>query len=357
MTEVIQQQAVRADVDRLRDFCTKVFKAAGCSDEDAAIGAGALVSADLRGTHTHGTHYLVMYAKFMRDGGLNPKAKPRIVDESGAIVRWDGDGGLGHIVGYHVIQDAIRRVKESGLGLQLALVRGSSHLGAVGYYALQAAKADLIGFSMSNTPPVAIVPGGTSRLIGNAPFSYGVPANSETDPLVFDAAWTTSAGSRLALYARRGEQLPGGWAVDAQGKPTTNPNALTEGGALTTVQSHKGYGMIFLVEVLTAVLSGGPLMTDLKGFEGWSHAFVLIDPSVLMPIDEFKTRLGALVKVIHDSPRAEGVDHLYVPGEPEIEHEADSRANGIELGQEIWSELVQAGEEFGLSDELEATRV
>jgi LDH2 family malate/lactate/ureidoglycolate dehydrogenase len=358
MVDVAQQQATLVDIERYRQFCTAVFQASGCTDEDARILAGNLVSADVRGTHTHGTQYLGTYSRAMRNGTLNPQPKPHIVTETPVMVLWEGDGGVGHVVGYHVIQEAIARTRKHGMGITMAVVRGSSHLGAVGYFALQCAKADLIGLSMSNTPPVAVPTNGRGRVIGNGPFSWGAPATAELAPVVFDVAFSISAGSRLQLYSRRGEQLPPGWVVDAEGKPSTDPNIFSSGGALMPAGLHKGYGMIFLVELLTAVLGGGTLVKDIAGFDtGWSHAFLIIDPTVFGPIEDFKGRLAELERMIHGVTPAPDADRVYVPGEPEIHHEAQQRANGLELPAEIWSEVVSIASELNLDEQLEQARL
>lgn len=358
MTKALGEDAVRTDIDALRAFCTRVFVTAGCDEENATALADNLVTADVRGTHTHGTHTVAGYARGLKAGRLNATPKPRIVKETPAMVLWDGDGTLGHLVGHRVIKDAVSRTRENGLGITLAVATNSYHLGAVGYFALQAAKHDLIGLSMSNTPRVAVPPGGRGTVVGNGPFAWGAPATSEMGATVFDVAWSVSAGSRIMLHARRGEELPHGWVVDAEGQPTTDQDAFhSGGGALVTASQHKGYGMIFLVELLTSVLGRGTRLRDIAGAEaGWCHAFLVIDPSVFGPIEEFKDALADTQSWVHETPPAAGSDRVFVPGEPELHHEAESRANGLELPAEIWSELVSIADEFELANELESAR-
>lgn len=359
MAEEVAESDVRVDPERLESFCAAVFEHAGCDSSDAEIIARALVSADVRGTHSHGTHVIGMYASAMRAGRVNATARPWVVTETPGMVLWDGDRGLGHAVGYHVIQDAIARTRDNGVGITLAVVRNSSHLGAVGWDALLCAEADMLGLSMSSTPPIAAVPGGRSRTVGNAPFSWGAPANDEIGPMVFDAAWSKTAGGRLMLAGRRGEHIAEGLLLDQDGEPTTDPKAFLAGGALTTVGAHKGFGMVLLVELLTVILGGGTPTKEISDpvGGGWSHAFMIIDPSVFGPIEHFKARLAELVRDIHSSPRADGVDRLYVPGELELDHAEDSRVNGLMLGVEIWSELVNVADEYGVGQALENIRI
>jgi LDH2 family malate/lactate/ureidoglycolate dehydrogenase len=296
------------------------------------------------------------YLDRMKEGTLNAQAKPRIVSETPGVALWDGDNGLGHIVGYHVMKDAIEKTKRNGIGTFTAVVRNSHHYGAAGYFSLMAAEQDLLALSMSNTGPVVAVPGGRSRVLGNGPFSWAAPATDAFGPMVFDVAWSTTAGSRVILYMRRGEQLPEGWMIDGEGKPTTDPNSLMQGGAMTTAAAHKGYGMALMVELLTAVLGGGTLARDTTHF-GVSHMFYVIDPAVFGPLDEFKARLAETTRDLHDSPKAVGADRILVPGELELEHEADSLANGLEFPPELWDEIVNIAEKYGTSDELEQTRI
>jgi LDH2 family malate/lactate/ureidoglycolate dehydrogenase len=357
MADVVQEQAVRVDIDRFADYCAAVFEAVGCNAENARILADNLVSADVRGTHTHGTQYVSIYARAMKDGALNPNPVPSIITETQSMVLWDGDGGLGHLNGFRVMNELVERTKKHGQGIGMAVVRNSSHLGAVGYLALQAAKQDVIGFSMSNTPPVTVPTNGRGRIIGNGPFAWGAPATSEMPEIVFDVAWSISAGSRMQLFARRGEQLPDGWVVDAEGLPSNDPTIFAKGGALMPAGLHKGYGMIVLVEILTAVLGGGQLVDKITGFTGgWTNAFIVIDPTVFGSLEDFKSRLVELEQMIHAIEPAADADRVYVPGEPEHWHTKDSQENGLELGAEIWSELSSIGEETGLTEKLEAAR-
>jgi LDH2 family malate/lactate/ureidoglycolate dehydrogenase len=357
MTDVAEQQAVRVDAAKLEEFVTNIFRDAGCDTEDARVLAWALVAADMRGTHTHGTQFVPVYAKLMKDGTINPRAKARIVKETAAVTLWDGDGGIGHITGYRVVQDAIARTKQNELGITFAIATNSSHLGAVGLFALLAAEQDLVALSMSTTPPVVVVPGGAGRAVGNSPLSWATPATDNLGPMCFDGAWSVSANSRFAQYARRGEQLPEGWAVDADGQPSRDPNVFVQGGALMPAGGHKGYGMILLIEILSAVLGGGSLMSELEGWDGgWCHAFIVIDPTVFQSLDDFKDRLGTLVQVLHDSPTAVDNDRILVPGERALEHVAESEANGLAVHDEIWAALVKAAEEWSRVEELEATR-
>lgn len=352
MTQADDLAPVVVDAAALQAVATRLLVNAGMVAESAAIAARVLVSTDLRGMHTHGVRLIGLYARRIHAGEIHGAAVPRVVREANGTALWDGDGGLGHVVSVKVVEETIRRMQSAHLGISMAVVRNSQHFGGGAYYALLGAEAGFIAIASTNSVPVMVPPGGRGRRLGNNPIAWGAPASREGGPFVFDIALSETAGGKVALANERGETLPGAWVVDAEGRPGSDPSAFSQGGALVPLGVHKGYGLALLIEILTGVLGGGGIATEV-GLGDVSHVFILVDPQAFLPGDEFPERIGQLAKLMHESPRADGVERIYLPGERALEHQAQSLRDGLELDTVIWKEVKQAAAAFGCSGELQ----
>ena len=356
------EESVFVDAGRLRLWMAKLLGLLGFNREDAEIGAQVLVRADLRGHHTHGVRFLPIYLPLMRGGAIRTQARPRVLRETASTAVLDGDGGMGQVVAYRAAELGIRKAGE-GSGVVSVLVRNSNHFGAADFYPLMCAEAGVIGVMMTNTVPVMAAPGSRGAVIGNAPLAYGIPS-PDGRHLVLDIALSATAGSRIAMAQQRGEAIPAGWMVDANGEPTTDPGDLRNGGALAPAAGHKGWGLALLVESLAGVLSGAgilgqvsnwPLLPTIPSRTG--HALIVIDPEAFMNRAEFDARLAVMVDEIRAAPTAEGVASVRLPGEVGLEHELESLTTGLELDPATWSALTAVADDVGLSDELEQARL
>jgi LDH2 family malate/lactate/ureidoglycolate dehydrogenase len=241
----------------------------------------------------------------------------------------------------------IERAKE--IGYAMAGVRNSTHFGAAPSYAMMAAREDMIGFAATNGPPHLAPPGGWLATHGNNPSAYAIPAGSEP-MLVLDIATSVKAFNLVNKYAREGRSIPLGWALDEQGNPTTDPHhafSLMPFGD----NGFKGFGMTLVMDVLAGVMTGarfGPRFTEGIGVREVGHFFWALDPELFMPLDEFKACVDETLRGAKDAPRKEGVQRLFVAGEPEHE-EAERRAkNGIPLSPYIHDQLETLGREVGV---------
>lgn len=352
---VLASEAVRVDNGRLEAFGAAVFAAAGMNEEDAKLASHQLVYSDVRGVHTHGIRYLRTYADRIKEGKLNGNAKPHVIRETLSSVLWDGDNGLGHVVSHRVMADCIERIQGADLGVLMAVVRNSHHFGASSLYALQAAEAGLISLVSSNTPPIMAPHHGRARSVGNAPTAWGVPAVQSGGPYVFDAALTNVAGNKVAMAMERGVEIPDTWILGPDGNKTTNPNDLRAGGGLLPIGGHKGYSLAVLMDILSGVLSGG-LLTDAVSHFGVSHFFIVIKPTAFLAEGEFDGRMSQLADFIHATPLAPGAERIYLPGEPELDHQAESQANGLELDAVIWQGLEETAAAYGQDEALAKAR-
>jgi LDH2 family malate/lactate/ureidoglycolate dehydrogenase len=335
--------------DALHHFTAKAFHRAGMSGNDAKIAADVLTLTDAWGTFTHGTKSVRGYLRRLKAGGLRPRGKPQIISEGPAWAIVDGDSSLGMVTSTFAMQTAIAKARTCGV--VYVGVRNSCHYGAAGCYALQAAREGLIGLSMANDNPSVAAPGSRGAITGSNPISYAIPAGRYY-PVMLDMSVATVAGGKVYAARTRGEHIPNTWLVGADGKPTTDPSSYPHIGALQPAAGHKGYGIALLIETLAGVLTGAAITSKVGS---WLHddgkkptdhgaAFIAINVAAMMPVGEFTRRIESLVEEIHNAPRADGVDRIYVPGEMEWERYGRSMREGIALPSDVVASLQEAAQ-------------
>jgi LDH2 family malate/lactate/ureidoglycolate dehydrogenase len=354
----MRASATVVDSDRLEKFAATLLERLGLLPEPAATAAQVLVRTDRRGVRTHGVHMLPRYAAQIEEGGIDPRGLPSIVRETASTALVDGGGTLGQVVAHYATEVAIAKAVAHDVGF--VSVRNSSHLGACGHYALMCAEAGVVGLAFSNTPVIMRTSGSRGRVLGNGPTAWGAPSGAGF-PLVFDAAMSVVAGQKVIQHLERGQPLPAGWIIDAEGLPSTDPHAFRAGGALVPIGDHKGAALALLGEVLTGVMSGGPTLAavwnggNAKPPEV-SHSILALNVEVFQPLAEFEERMAGLVAEIHRAEPAPGYERVMVPGE--IEHEAEQRAlrEGLEFDPVAWDLLLELARRLEVEPTLEAAR-
>jgi LDH2 family malate/lactate/ureidoglycolate dehydrogenase len=338
----------------LHRFTAKAFQRAGMSSVDATLGADVLALTDAWGTFTHGTKSVRGYLRRLKLGGLRPQGKPHVIVEGPAWAMVDGDSSLGMVTSTFAMQTSIAKAKASGIGY--VGVRNSCHYGAAGCYAWQAAQEGLIGLSMANDIPSVAAPGSRGAITGSSPLSYAIPAGRYR-PVMLDMSVATVAGGKVYAARTRGEKIPNTWLLGADGMPTTDPSGYPQVGALQPAAGHKGYGIALLIEALAGVLSGASITWKVgswifdDGKQSTDHgaAFIAIDIKSMMPPDQFVKRMEGLVEEIHNSPRADGVERIYVPGEMEWARYDRAMSEGIALPSDVVASLEEAATMSGLN--------
>jgi LDH2 family malate/lactate/ureidoglycolate dehydrogenase len=341
------ERRVRAEA--LRRVVAETFGRCGMSAEDAALLAETLVRADLRGIHSHGVLRVPEYVEKLTRGGVDPRGRPRVVRDVGAALLVDGGNSMGQIGGTFAMRRAIERARETGVAL--AAARGSNHCGAMDYYAMLALPEDMIGLAATNALPTMAPWGGIDRIVGLNPLAAAVPAGEEA-PLVLDAALGATAHGKIRVYHQKGLRIPEGWAFDAEGRPTTDPAAALD-GLIQPIGGYKGIGLAIVTGILSALLSGalyGSELGDLAAGPkpgGDGHVFIAIRIAAFEEPSRFKARVDAIVRQIHASRPAPGVERLYVPGEMEAEFERRRATEGIPLNDATLAGVIAAAEARG----------
>ena len=326
-------------------FARRLLIAHGVPEADAAIVASCLVSADLRGVDTHGLTRLPGYLDRVRRGLINasPALEPKRVTPVAAAL--DGQNGFGFVTGTRAMQETIAIAREFGIGI--VSVRRSTHFGMAASYVLQALDAGLIALVFSNASPAMPPWGARTALLGTNPFAAGAPAGRHP-PFLLDMSPAVAARGKIRRAERRGESIPLGYALDAAGRPTTDPKAAL-GGVVLPIGGYKGSGLAMLMDIFGGVISGanfgGDVGDQYKTYDrpqDVGHFFLAMRPDLFVPEDEYRSRMDTLIERVHAAPTAEGVDEVLIPGEPELRYEAKRRRTGIPYS---------AGEVAALRDE------
>ena len=348
---------------QLRSFTEQIFIAIGCSETDARLAADVLISADLRGVDSHGVARLPGYVRLYDNGRINPQPNIRVVHETPSTAVVDGDRGLGLVVGPWAMQVAIQKARTAGTGW--VAVRNSNHFGIAGYHALLATEHDMIGQAMTHAAPLVAPTFSLEKMLGTNPIAVAIPAATEPTFLA-DFASTAVAYGKLEILQRKNQDIPEGWAQDADGQPTTDANVIRNGGALLPLGtdrehgSHKGYGLGAIVDIFSGVLSGanyGPwvppfatagFMTANEGVgEGTGHFFGAMRIDAFRPADEFRRHMDTWIQRFRQAKAVDG-QRVLIPGDPERMMEAERLATGIPLVEPVVRSLAELGERFGV---------
>lgn len=331
----------------IRDVCACV----GMPDGDAETMASRLVGAHLRGFDTHGAGCLPNYVRNLKDDRVN--VCPDIKIERRAPWAWsvDADNGFGHVAATRAMDAVIDSVRDLGIGV--ASVRNSNHLGAACLYPLMAVGEGYIGIAMVNCSAHVAPHGSREKLFGTNPISIAAPAGKRA-PFVLDMATSAAARRKFRLALELGEPIPEGWALDEHGNPTTDPAAALEGSAVPSGGA-KGSGLAMVVEVLAGVMSGaafGGQVLDLLSNQDRSvnsgNFLMALNPAVFLSEDEFKSRMDLLIDRLTSSEPAPGFDRVRYPGERGARLEAERRRNGIPLPPTMIRDLRHLAAELGL---------
>ncbi len=348
-------------VESLKEFTYTIFKKIGCTDEHAQLATQVLLSADLRGIDSHGVARLSGYVRLWEASRINATPDIKIVHESPSTAVVDGDGGLGLVVAPKAMSIAIEKAKAAGTGW--VSVRNSNHFGIAGYHAMMALEHDMIGWAMTNASPLVAPTFSVERLLGTNPIALAVPADKQP-PFVADMATTTAANGKLEILQRKNKEAPLGWIQTRDGKPSTNPNELKDGGALIPLGSdyehgsHKGYGLGAMVDILSAVLSGanyGPWVPPFVSFlqppsdpvgKGIGHFLGAMRIDAFRPADEFKKNMDTWIKRFRAAKTSEGNERVLIHGDPEREISKHRSNHGIPLNTKVVDDLKELAEKF-----------
>lgn len=327
------ERDVRIDAVELRRVVEGIFQGCGMGAGDAGLLASSLVTADLRGVHSHGVMRVPNYVGRLTEGGVDPTGRPRVVRDHGSALVIDGANAMGQIGATFAMQQAIARARSTGVAA--AALRGSNHCGALAGYAMLALPEEMIGIATTNALPTMAPWGGVEKILGINPLAIAIPAGEEI-PIVIDFAFSASAHGKIEIYHQKGLQIPMGWAFDRDGHPTTDPAAALE-GLLQPIGAYKGTGLALAMGIFASLLSGAAYGLELGNLVDGPKAgqdgqfFLALRISAFEDPLRFKARLDGIIREIRQSRPAPGVARIYTPGELEAETERRYHQEGIPL--------------------------
>jgi len=331
------------DAAALIDFATAVYSGEGVPAADARFLADTLVQADLWGHQSHGVLRLGWYFERLRNGVMKSVTQPEFVTAAGALALIDGRDGVGQVLAQFAAREAIKRAKAHGIGA--VGVRNSNHFGTCMYYTLMGARQGCVMLLTSNGGPAMAPWGGRRKIIGTNPWSVAAPAGARS-PFVVDMANTGVARGKIYLARNKREPIPLGWAINAAGEPTTDPQEAID-GIILPMAGHKGYAIAAMVDVLSGVLTGSgflsavhsPYQTAEKSNCG--HLMIAINIEAFQPLAQFNARMEAFIAEIKSVPLAQGFGEVFYPGEMEARNDERNRRDGLALPEDTRAELAR----------------
>ena len=310
----------------LAAFVVRVFVARGMREADAQTLADVLVWADLRGVDSHGVERLPSYLAIAERGEMNLVAAPAVTDLAPALFMVDADRAAGPVPMTLAMREAVARARIYGVAT--GVVRRTAHTGAVGYYAQWAARQGFAAMVFGSGPPLMAYHGARVASLSTSPLAIAVPGGPD-GALVLDMASAVASNGKLKQAARKGESIPEGWALDKQGRPTTDPAAAT---VALPIGGAKGAGLGLLFECMTSLMAGTPLLATMLGegrkpYHMQSQMLVAIDVSKFRALGDYEADVGLLADLIAGLPRSNESEPIRMPGQ---RGEALARARAVE---------------------------
>lgn len=341
------------DADRLIQVGMDIFRAAGASDEEAAVVARHLVTSNLVGHDSHGVIRIPSYIRNIRAGDIRPGARTEVIRETSSTAVLNGNWGFGQVTATRAMEIAIE--KASGHAISSVGIRDCNHVGRVGEYPPIAAERNMIGVMTVNDHGAGRLTapwGGIDRRISPNPIAISLPTGGE--PLMLDMTMSVTAEGKIRVKRNRREQTPEGWIIDSEGRPTTDPEVFygDPPGAILPmggVVGYKGYGLGLFLDILGGALTGAGCSRPGVDRVGNGTFIIVIAIEAFTSLDEFKRHVDSLMAFVKSSRTMPGFDEILVPGEPESREKRRRLAEGIFVEEETWRQIGEIAEEIGVS--------
>ena len=338
--------------DKLTDLISRAFQAAGAPLAHADLVARSLVKANLAGHDSHGVIRTPQYLDAIASGMTVADAKPAVVQETGAVTMLDAQQAFGQVASKAAMALALDKAKSSGIAA--VGIFNCNHIGRVGEWVELAAQEQMLGLAFVNggTPGGLVAPyGGAVRRLGTNPIAAAIPQKGKS-PIIIDFATSMVAEGKVRVARNAGKELPAGRILDKEGKPSTNPQDLYDGGMLLTAAEHKGYCLSLLMDFMGGILTGAGTAAIPRSARTNGVCFIVLNIEAFRPIMDFMGDGAELADVMRQTPPADGFDEVLLPGEPEERMAAERLRNGIPIDDNTWTQLTEAAEKVGISINL-----
>jgi (2R)-3-sulfolactate dehydrogenase (NADP+) len=334
---------MKVSLDELRALVQSALRAAGASEAMAASTARALVLAEAQGLGSHGLSRVAQYVTHLKNGRCDGAAQPRIARERGAAVQIDAGEGLAFPACELAVREAIARAQSHGVAF--AGVTNSHHAGVIVDHLRAVADAGLVGLALANSPAAMPAAGGKHPIFGTNPVAAVFPRR-KGDAVMIDLSLSEVARGKVMVAAKKGEPIPLGWALDADGRPTTDAQAALEGSMLPigAATSSKGAMLALVVELLVTAVIGAQFGFEASSFfvdagnrPRLGQVFIVIDPAALAGRDSYLDRIEVLLaEMLQD-------DGVRLPGARREALRRKAEVEGIEVSDAVLASLRGAG--------------
>jgi ureidoglycolate dehydrogenase (NAD+) len=343
----MSDQTIRIARAELQNFASAILHAAGVARASADEWAKVLVWANLRGHDSHGVLRIQRYLDLLARNAINPAPAMRVERRAGAIVVLEADRAPGAVAMTRAMSEAVASARLMHIGWCAA--RNITHAGAIGYFALQAAEAGMVGIAMAASGPMMAYHGARVSGVSTNPLAIAVPGRPR--PLLLDMSTATVAMGKVLDARDKGATIPSGWGIDAAGHDTTDPQRIA---TLLPLGGPKGSGLSLMIECLASLAIGnpliGPALTNKNAGDSpvLNGVAVALDLSALGDVDAFANEIERLGAAIHGLPRADGIDRILLPGERGDRIRQERESAGIPIPRGTWSRLLAAANNVGV---------
>ncbi|UWQ46643.1 Ldh family oxidoreductase [Leisingera aquaemixtae] len=310
----------------IEDLSFRALVAAGTSEANARPLAVATAATEADGVASHGLAYIPIYAEHVQCGKVDGQAVPVLSRPRPGVVAVDAATGFAHPAIDAGFEALIPAAREQGIAV--LAIRNSYNCGVLGYHTARLASAGLVGLGFTNAPASIAPSGGRKPVVGTNPFSVAVPGEDGEPELLIDQSASTIAKSEVMKHAREGKEIPLGWALDADGNPTTDPDAGLK-GSMAPSGGYKGVGVALLTEIMAAALTGATLGINASPFSGTAggppktgQMFIAIDPAATSH-DTFRAGMVGIVGAVRAQPGA------HLPGDGRRGKRIKARDQGV----------------------------
>jgi LDH2 family malate/lactate/ureidoglycolate dehydrogenase len=322
------------DIRKVESVCLAALKCAGVSEPHAWQQVSLLLEAELRGHPSHGLLRLPRIIERIHNDVIDPNATGLHQWRGEALLDVDGQDGLGPVVCTNALDAICERASRTGMAA--TAIRRNNHLGMLAWYAERVARQGLVllGFTISEA---LVHPWqGTKAMLGTNPIAIGVPADPE--PFIFDMATSLISMGKIHDYAHRGESIPEGWAIDAQGMTTTNPKRA-KAGAIAPFGGAKGFALGLAIEVIVGCMTSSALGRKVRGTLDSDRICNKGDLFIVMePAEGTLAAISGFLDDVRHSPSADPAESVRVPGDRARE-EWQKRSMAVSVAPEVWSEI------------------
>ncbi|UWQ97211.1 Ldh family oxidoreductase [Rhodobacteraceae bacterium M385] len=328
----------------LHAYAAALLEAGGYTSAHAACTADVLVWANARGTNSHGVLRIPRYIEMVKQGMIAPKAEPKIATQVGAMAVLEVNRAPGPSGMLAAMTTAVDIAEDMGIGWCSA--RNITHAGAVGYFALEAAKRGCVGIVMTASGPLMAYHGARVSGLSTNPLSISAP--SANLPLLLDMSTSTVALGKIMQAKDTGARIPEGWAIDAAGRPATDPAQVE---TLTPMSGPKGSGLSLMIEVLSSLLVSNPVIsTVLMGEKGaMNGAAIALKVDKFTDPDLFSVQVAELAQSLKALPKASDTDEILMPGERGFRLSQERMAQGIPIAEGTLQRLAKLGDALGVA--------